>query len=60
MDATCKWLTTGVLLFVFMGLVALSGCLHVAEFFGSAFVGIVVARMFFFGICKNHSGASTA
>ena len=56
MDFTCKWATIGILLVVFMALIALSDCIHVAEFFGSALVGIVVARSFFFGICKRDSG----
>ena len=54
MEFTCKWATIGIFLVVFMALIALSNCLHVAEFFGSAFVGFVIARSFFFGICKKN------
>ena len=55
MDFTCKWATIGIFLILFMAIIALSGCIHVAEFFGSALVGIVVARSFYFRICNRDS-----
>ena len=55
MESSCKWATIGIFLVSFMALIALSNCLHVTEFFGSAFIGFVVARSFFFGICKKNA-----
>jgi len=53
MEMTCKWATVGILLSVFIGLMSLAGCIHVAELFGSIIAGIMVARLFFFNICKH-------
>ena len=55
MEITCKWATIAILLVVFMSLISLAGCIHVAEFFGSAIIAITVARFFYFSIRKNNS-----
>jgi hypothetical protein len=56
METTCNWATIGILLVVFIGLISFAGCIHVAELFGSAVIGIMVARTFYFSICKNNPG----
>lgn len=56
METTCKWATIGILLVVFMSLISFAGCIHVAELFGSAIIGIMVARTFYFRNCKNNLG----
>jgi hypothetical protein len=56
METIYKWATIGILLLVFIGLMSYAGCgFHVAEFIGSIMIAIVAARLFYFGICKNHS-----
>lgn len=56
MEITCKWATVGILLFVFIGLMSIAGCgFHVAEFIGSIMIATMSARLFYVGICKNHS-----
>jgi len=56
MEATCKWATVGILLFVFLGLMSFAGCgFHIAEFVGSIIIAIMAARFFYVGICKSHS-----
>jgi len=54
METECKWATTGILLVVFVGLVSVAGCIHIAEYLGAIFVGILVARWFFLSVCKNN------
>lgn len=53
MEIACKWATVGVLLTVFIGLISVAGCIHVAEYFGSIIIGILAARWFFVNICKH-------
>lgn len=55
MDTTCKWMTVGKMLLVFIGLVSLVGCVHVLEYLGSVIIAITVARLFYVGICKHYS-----
>ena len=54
MDTSCKWITIGIMLLMFIGQVCLAGCIHVVEFFGSIMIAIVTARLFYVGICKKH------
>lgn len=55
MESVCKWMTAGILLFVFIGLMSFVGCgFHTAEFFGSIMVAIVTARLFYIGIRRNY------
>lgn len=54
-ETMCKWAATGVLLVVFIGLISLAGCLHIAEFLGAIVIGIIAARTFYFGICGHNS-----
>jgi hypothetical protein len=55
MDTTCKWLTTGILLVVFFALIALAGCLHVAEYFGAITISTLGARWFYTNVCRGRT-----
>lgn len=55
MESVCKWMTAGILLFVFIGLMSFVSCgFHTAEFFGSIAIALVAARLFYIGICRNY------
>ena len=53
MTATCKWVTVAILLVVFVGLMSMAGSIHVFEYLGALAIGVLVARLFFVGVCRR-------
>ena len=55
MDTACKWTTVAVLVAVFFGLVWAAGCIQATEFFSAVVVGVMVARLFYVGVCARNT-----
>lgn len=49
----CKWVSFGLALLVFFGLLSVAGNVHVAEFFGSLFIALMVGGAFYLTVCRN-------
>lgn len=55
MDTACKWATVGIFVAALFGLVWAAGCIDIAEFFGAIVVGIMLARLFYIGVCARNT-----
>ena len=60
LNVACKWVAIGVLLFVFFGLLSVAGNVHVAEFYGAIFFGIIAGGAFYLMVCRKRSAARKA